>query len=374
MSKILLVEDDNNLREIYDARLQAEGYDIVSAKDGEEALVLSKSEKPNLIISDVMMPKISGFEMLDIIRNTPELAETPVIMLTALGQSEDQGRADRLGADRYLVKSQVTLEDIVRVAHELLNDTPQTNNTSDEPNYDAENVAPNPVVPQDQTYNIPTSNQNIVEPSVEPSMEPNMEPSMEPSMEPNMEPKDPFNQLSFSQANNTTDQIAEAPLDTPTNQTTAYTQPNIPSLNQNDQTSDISISQSGQLTQSENSFTETNQKLDNQTSNDQLLNQAVNELTNPQANLTEPTFQTPTTPQSTTTINEPPSTNAQQVMINGKKIIQPLNNNSVPTTSTLEELIAREEQNQNPNNSLAEKPVVPNDNLFEPSDPNNIAI
>ncbi len=362
MSKILLVEDDNNLREIYDARLQAEGYDIVSAKDGEEALVLSKSEKPNLIISDVMMPKISGFEMLDIIRNTPELAETPVIMLTALGQSEDQGRADRLGADRYLVKSQVTLEDIVRVAHELLNDTPQTNSVSDEPKYDTENVAPNPVVPQDQTYNIPTSDQNIVEPN------------MEPSIEPSMEPKDPFNQLSFSQSNNTTDQTGEPPLDTPTNQTTTYAQPNIPSLNQNEQTSDISISQSGQLTQSENSFTETNQKLDNQTSNDQLLNQAVNELTNPQANLTGPTFQTPTTPQSTTTINEPPTTNAQQVMINGKKIIQPLNNNSAPTTSTLEELIAREEQNQNQNNSLAEKPVVPNDNLFEPSDPNNIAI
>src|SRR5580698_3535921 len=123
MTKILLVEDDNNLREIYEARLQAEGYTIVSANDGEEALVVAKAEKPDLIISDVMMPKISGFEMLDILRNTDGLKDVKVIMLTALGQSDDQQRADRLGADRYLVKSQVTLEDIAKTAHELLQDS-----------------------------------------------------------------------------------------------------------------------------------------------------------------------------------------------------------------------------------------------------------
>jgi CheY-like chemotaxis protein len=120
MTKVMLVEDDNNLREIYQARLQAEGYDIVAAKDGEEALVLAKAENPELVISDVMMPKISGFEMLDILRNTEGLKHVKVIMLTALGQSDDQLRADKLGADRYLVKSQVTLEDIIKVAHELI--------------------------------------------------------------------------------------------------------------------------------------------------------------------------------------------------------------------------------------------------------------
>jgi len=120
MAKILLVEDDNNLREIYEARLQAEGYDIVSAKDGEEALSIAKKEQPDLIISDVMMPRISGFEMLDILRNTEGLKDVKVIMLTALGQAEDKTRADKLGADRYLVKSQVTLEDIVKSASDLL--------------------------------------------------------------------------------------------------------------------------------------------------------------------------------------------------------------------------------------------------------------
>lgn len=120
MAKIMLVEDDNNLREIYEARLLAEGYEIVSAKDGEEALALAVKEKPDLIISDVMMPKISGFDMLDILRSTAETRNTKVIMMTALSQVEDKNRADKLGADRYLVKSQVTLEDVAKVAHEVL--------------------------------------------------------------------------------------------------------------------------------------------------------------------------------------------------------------------------------------------------------------
>ena len=110
MSKIMLVEDDNNLREIYEARLMAEGYEIVTARDGEEALAIAVKERPDLIISDVMMPKISGFDMLDILRSTPETKNTKVIMMTALSQAEDKARADKLGADRYLVKSQVTLE------------------------------------------------------------------------------------------------------------------------------------------------------------------------------------------------------------------------------------------------------------------------
>jgi CheY-like chemotaxis protein len=127
MAKILLVEDDNNLREIYEARLQAEGYDIVSARDGEEALTVAMKERPDLIISDVMMPKISGFDMLDIIRSTEETKNVKVIMMTALSQAEDKERASKLGADRYLVKSQVTLEDVAKVAREVLSgDTVQS--------------------------------------------------------------------------------------------------------------------------------------------------------------------------------------------------------------------------------------------------------
>src|SRR5690606_37437706 len=120
MAKIMLVEDDNNLREIYEARLLAEGYEIVSAKDGEEALALAVKEKPDLIISDVMMLKYTGYNMLNILRSTHETKDTKDIMMTALSQAEDKTRADKLGADRYLVKSQVTLEDVAKVALEVL--------------------------------------------------------------------------------------------------------------------------------------------------------------------------------------------------------------------------------------------------------------
>ena len=120
MATILLVEDDSNLREIYGARLEAEGYTIVSANDGEEALTASVREKPDLIISDVMMPKISGFDMLDILRSTPETKDVKVVMMTALGQDEDRERGKSLGADHYLVKSQVTLDDVVNLVREIL--------------------------------------------------------------------------------------------------------------------------------------------------------------------------------------------------------------------------------------------------------------
>jgi CheY-like chemotaxis protein len=120
MPKILLVEDDNNLREIFEMRLQADGYQTVTAGDGEEALVVAMKEKPDLIIADVMMPRLSGFEMLETMRAAPELKDTRVIMMTALGQAEDRARGNKLGVVEYLVKSQVTLEDFVRVVREVL--------------------------------------------------------------------------------------------------------------------------------------------------------------------------------------------------------------------------------------------------------------
>lgn len=122
MTKVLLVEDDKSLREIYGVRLLAEGYDIVSAGDGEEALAMAIKERPQLIVSDVMMPKISGFDMLDILRSTTETKDIKVIMMTALSSEDQRARGEALGADRYLVKSQVGIEDVVRTVHEVLGD------------------------------------------------------------------------------------------------------------------------------------------------------------------------------------------------------------------------------------------------------------
>lgn len=122
MSKVMIVEDDDSLREIYGIRLTAEGYAVVSAHDGEEALAVAVRERPDLVISDVMMPKISGFDMLDILRSTPETQNIKVIMMTALSSDDQRERGENLGADRYLVKSQVGIEDVINVVHEVLGD------------------------------------------------------------------------------------------------------------------------------------------------------------------------------------------------------------------------------------------------------------
>ena len=144
MTKVMVVEDDAALREIYGIRITAEGYDVVSAGDGEEALAVAVREKPNLILSDVMMPKISGFDMLDILRATPETAHIKVIMMTALSSDDQRQRGERLGADRYLVKSQVGIEDVVNAIHDVLDDRPAATPTEPVPQAEPSTPAPQP--------------------------------------------------------------------------------------------------------------------------------------------------------------------------------------------------------------------------------------
>lgn len=162
MTKILLVEDDKSLREIYGVRLLAEGYDIVSAGDGEEALAMAIKERPDLIISDVMMPRISGFDMLDILRSTTETKNIKVIMMTALSSEDQRARGEALGADRYLVKSQVGIEDVVRTVHEVLADTPmagQQPTSSPQPSATPAPTAPSPPAAQPPTPTAPSLSQ-----------------------------------------------------------------------------------------------------------------------------------------------------------------------------------------------------------------------
>jgi len=81
--------------------------------NGEDALAAAREYRPDLVILDIMMPKISGFDVLDILRNTPDTANLKVIMLTALSQDTDKQRAQELGVDDYLVKSQVVITDVM---------------------------------------------------------------------------------------------------------------------------------------------------------------------------------------------------------------------------------------------------------------------
>jgi DNA-binding response OmpR family regulator len=111
--KILLVEDDDSLASVYLTRFEAEGFDVRRVPNGEEALAATIEYRPDIILLDVMMPKVSGFDVLDILRNTPETANVQVVMLTALSQESDKQRALDLGVDDYLVKSQVVIADVV---------------------------------------------------------------------------------------------------------------------------------------------------------------------------------------------------------------------------------------------------------------------
>ncbi len=118
--KILLVEDDTALATVYRSRLELEGFEVTEVHNGEEALSEALKFHPDLILLDAMMPKISGFDVLDILRNTPDTTNIRVIMLTALSQPKDKERAEQLGVDDYLVKSQVVIGDVVaRVKYHL---------------------------------------------------------------------------------------------------------------------------------------------------------------------------------------------------------------------------------------------------------------
>ena len=168
MAKILLVEDDQSLREIYGIRLTAEGYEIVPAGDGEEALAVAVRERPDLIISDVMMPKISGFDMLDILRSTPETKDIKVIMMTALSSDDQRERGESLGADRFLVKSQVGIEDVVNAVHEVLDQntgvgTSSTMNTESGFNQPIEGSGVFQVQQQVEQYTVPQNQPQVMQ-------------------------------------------------------------------------------------------------------------------------------------------------------------------------------------------------------------------
>ena len=181
MSKVMVVEDDASLREIYSIRITAEGYDVVSAGDGEEALAVAVREKPDLILSDVMMPKISGFDMLDILRSTPETANIKVVMMTALSAEDQRQRGERLGADRYLVKSQVGIEDVINAIHEILGDKP----TAPAPELPTASAAPEAVaIPEAPVAPAPT-----FAPTPMPAPAPVSEPLVQPSPTPDLPPQ-----------------------------------------------------------------------------------------------------------------------------------------------------------------------------------------
>ena len=120
MSKILIVEDDKFLRELIVRKLSKENFETIEALDGETAIPLLKEQKPDLVLLDLILPGMDGFEILSKIKADSSIANIPVIILSNLGQREDVEKGMKLGAVDYLVKAHFTPNEIIEKAKEAL--------------------------------------------------------------------------------------------------------------------------------------------------------------------------------------------------------------------------------------------------------------
>ena len=111
---ILLIEDEKVLANLLKQRLEKEGFNINLARDGEEALKILKNIKPDLVLLDIILPKISGFELMDILRNDPSYNQAPIVIISNLGQESDIEKGQVLGAIGYFVKAKMSIEDLVK--------------------------------------------------------------------------------------------------------------------------------------------------------------------------------------------------------------------------------------------------------------------
>ncbi|KPJ56829.1 hypothetical protein AMJ49_03735 [Parcubacteria bacterium DG_74_2] len=120
MKKILIIEDDKFLRELIARKLRNENFEIVEAVDGEEGVKKAKEEKPDLVLLDLILPGIDGFEVLQQLKSESEFGKTPVIILSNLGQQEDIEKGFKLGAIDYLIKAHFTPGEIIEKIQKYL--------------------------------------------------------------------------------------------------------------------------------------------------------------------------------------------------------------------------------------------------------------
>ena len=118
--RVLLAEDDRFLRRAAESRLRQHGFTVLAAVDGEEALRVARAERPDLILLDLIMPKLQGFEVLKALKQDPATVPIPVIVLSNLGQDDDLKQAMELGAVAYFVKAHLSLQELVQRVAETL--------------------------------------------------------------------------------------------------------------------------------------------------------------------------------------------------------------------------------------------------------------
>ncbi|MBI5401459.1 response regulator [Candidatus Wolfebacteria bacterium] len=122
MGRILLIEDDPFLSSLLKNRLTKEGFEIINARDGEEAMEFLKSDKVDLALLDIILPKKSGFEVLEEIRNNPQVQNStiPIFIISNLGQPEDVSKGYKLGAIEYFIKAKTSIDDLIQKIKDFL--------------------------------------------------------------------------------------------------------------------------------------------------------------------------------------------------------------------------------------------------------------
>ncbi len=118
--RILIIEDDHFLSSILKSRLEKEGFTVMQAFDGDDGLVMVRKERPDAVLLDLIMPKVSGFEVLEGISADPELSTIPVLIASNLGQDSDIEKAKTLGAHDYYVKVRTSIDELAQMVKNLV--------------------------------------------------------------------------------------------------------------------------------------------------------------------------------------------------------------------------------------------------------------
>ncbi len=119
-AQILLVEDEPLLANLLKQRLEREGFGVAVARDGEEGLKLLREQRFSLLLLDIILPKISGFELMETMRADPQLGQVPVIIISNLGQDSDVAKGESLGAAAYFVKAKISIDELIEEVRKFL--------------------------------------------------------------------------------------------------------------------------------------------------------------------------------------------------------------------------------------------------------------
>ncbi len=118
--KVCIIEDEENIRELYRIKLEGEHYQVFTAKDGLEGLELLKKVSPNIALIDLMMPNMTGYELMEKMKTDPQLRNIPIIILTNFDDTESINKTSHFNAEFYLVKAQYSPIDVARIVKEVL--------------------------------------------------------------------------------------------------------------------------------------------------------------------------------------------------------------------------------------------------------------